>query len=84
MTFDIETAIDTIINNFDHTKVTGCSGKPPRKYPSDVDLYTFSERQTDGCLKFNQIKLVNTLRRKHLSRTQRAENSNKILIFMVL
>lgn len=59
MTFDIEAAVDTIINGFTHANVTGVSGKPIRKYLSDDDLYTVSDRQTNGIIKFTQETLIN-------------------------
>ena len=59
MTFDIETAINTILGNFTHANVTGVSGVPIRKYLSDDDLYSIPDRQTNGCIKFTQETLIN-------------------------
>lgn len=62
MTFAIESEVDTIIDGFTHANVTGVSGKPTRKYLSDKDLYTISDRQTNGLIKFTQETLINHTR----------------------
>ena len=51
--------LDTVISNtFAHANVTGISGAPVRKYPSNNDLHSTIIRQTNGFIKCEQVNLI--------------------------
>lgn len=58
MAYTAITDLDTVISgNFTHGNVTGISGLPTRKYPTDNDLHSTSIRQTNGFIKCEQVNL---------------------------